>query len=153
MEISLFENILVSILLQLGTLLASCWPVVLCSCVSVWRQTMNHIYIILLPVSTLWYIICSLFNHALVLYIWVPSHNPNFPSLVVSIILVLSDCKLFQPSKKWLKSPVPPFAPTFIFSYQSMKLLQESTLQGCHKKDSFDHSCTLRRVYISILLQ
>jgi hypothetical protein len=117
------------------------------------HQTMNHIYIILLPVSTLWYIICSLFNHALVLYIWVPSHNPNFPSLVVSIILVLSDCKLFQPSKKCLKSPVPPFAPTFIFSYQSMKLLQESTLQGCHKRNSFDHSCTLRRVYISILLQ
>jgi len=67
MEISIRENIFFFILLQSGTFLASCWPVVLCRCVLLkWRQTMNHIYIIL-PVSTLWYIICSLFNHALVL--------------------------------------------------------------------------------------
>jgi len=68
MEFSIRENIFFFILLQSGTYLASCWPVVLCRCVLLkWRQTMNHIYIILLPVSTLWYIICSLFNHALVL--------------------------------------------------------------------------------------
>jgi len=42
-------------LLTVGALQSSfyCWPAT------------NHIYI--LPVSTLWYIICSLFNHALVL--------------------------------------------------------------------------------------
>jgi len=61
--------------------------------------------------------------------------------------------KFFQPSlpPKMLKVPLHPHPPV-IFSYQSMKLLQESTLQGCHKRDSFDHSCTLRRVYISIIL-
>ena len=92
-----------------------CFAVLFYSGALLSHQTMNHIYIILLPVSTLWYIICSLFNHALVLYIWVPSHNPNFPSLVVSIILVLSDCKLFQPSKNAWSPPSPPLHPHSYF--------------------------------------
>ena len=89
-------NIFFFILLQSGTFLASCWPVVLCRCVLLkWRQTMNHIYIILLPVSTLWYIICSLFNHALVvllslqpLTIQISHHQWRI------VILFLSDCWL-----------------------------------------------------------
>jgi len=147
MEISIRENIFFFILLQSGTFLASCWPVVLCRCVLLkWRQTMNHIYIILLPVSTLWYIICSLFNHALVLSEFLSQSKFPITSCESFWSLVIAN---FSSPKKCLKSP---FALTFIFSYQSMKLLQESTLQGCHKRDSFDHSCTFRRVYISIIL-
>ena len=133
-------------LLTVGALQWSfnCWPAT------------NHIYI--LPVSTLWYIICSLFNHALVvlsilsLTIQISHHQWRI------VILFLSDCWLplkqvfaSHPTPKMLKVPLHPHPPV-IFSYQSMKLLQESTLQGCHKRDSFDHSCTLRRVYISIIL-
>jgi len=114
MEISIRENIFFFILLQSGTFLASCWPVVLCRCVLLkWRQTMNHIYIILLPVSTLWYIICSLFNRALVrseflsqskfpitswLYHSAPQWLPTFP----------------DPQKR-LEVPLPPLHPSSYF--------------------------------------
>jgi len=86
-----------------------CFAVVFyCRC----RAT-NHIYIILLPVSTLWYIICSLFNRALVrseflsqskfpitswLYHSAPQWLPTFP----------------DPQKR-LEVPLPPLHPSSYF--------------------------------------
>ena len=82
-----------------------CFAVVFyCGC----RAT-NHIYIIILRVSTLWYIICSLFNHALVASPPSLSHNPNFPSPVAyhslpEWLLASFEASFCSP-QKCLKSP------------------------------------------------
>ena len=92
-------------LLTVGALQSSfyCWPAT------------NHIYI--LPVSTLWYIICSLFNHALVVLSLQPlSHNPNFPSPVADRhsllhwLLASFEASFSNPPypQKCLKSPCTP---------------------------------------------
>ena len=151
------ENILFSILLQLGTFLASCRPVVLCSPVLFWRASVapNH-------ESYLYYSTTSQYSVIHHMFFVQSCTRPIYLSSLSQSKFPITSCvyhsgpqrlQAFPALKKCLKSPVPPFAPSFIFSYQSMKLLQESTLQGCHKRNSFDHSCTLRRVYISILLQ
>ena len=151
------ENILFSILLQLGTFLASCRPVVLCSPVLFWRASAapNH-------ESYLYYSTTSQYSVIHHMFFVQSCTRPIYLSSLSQSKFPITSCvyhsgpqwlQAFPALKKCLKSPVPPFAPTFIFSYQSMKWLQESTLQGCHKRNSFDHSCTLRRVYISILLQ
>jgi len=143
--------------LQLGTSLASCWPLVLCSRVFiVGRRRIIFIFYQSVLCDTS-YVLCSIM-HSSSYYLFNLSQS-KFPitsggsSFSSSVIAGFLWSKFFHPSltPKMLKVPWHPHPPV-IFSYQSMKLLQESTLQGCHKRDSFDHSCTLRRVYISIIL-
>jgi hypothetical protein len=150
------ENILFSILLQLGTFLASCRPVVLCSPVLFWRASAapNH-------ESYLYYSTTSQYSVIHHMFFVQSCTRPIYLSSLSQSKFPITSCvyhsgpqwlQAFPALKKMAWSPAS-FSPTFIISYQSMKWLQESTLQGCHKRNSFDHSCTLRRVYISILLQ
>ena len=102
-------------------------------------QRHHESYSYILPVSTLWYIICffsiqSCTYVSSTLTIQTPHHK-------LSVTLFMSDNQLL--------SSHPPLKVTFcktpLLLFQSMKKLQKSTLQGCQKKGFL---CTLRQVYI-----
>jgi len=145
-----------NLVLQLGTSLASCWSLVLCSgFLIVGRRRIIFIFYQSVLCDTS-YVLCSIMHSSSYLFSLSQSKFPitsGGSSFSSSVIAGFLWSKFLHPTlpKKMLKVPLHPHPPV-IFSYQSMKLLQESTLQGCHKRGSFDHSCTLRRVYISIIL-
>jgi len=110
----------------------------ICFCCGVTRCPMNHIYIY---TTSQYSVIHHMLNHA-PLVVSLP-HNPSSRS-TASL-----GATLFNQNPLLLKV-LSLHQHQLIFSYQSMKYDQESTLQGCHKMDSVDHNSLLRRVYESI---